>query len=263
MTEVGNICDENENAIVISSEAKLPFEEKIVPRKTIVYETLVDPAVIKIAGENLKDELFTKYGIFKANPNEVNITNIEKFYEPYITIAGKYSIDYYRKNAWNLKVENGVSEVTFPFAVYKTKQVLDSLGKLRTAATIEGEERLLKEIQASLGLDQSGKDVSLKWLPSAPSEKNPEEIMENFHIKAIPPNFDLSILRTRIQKRPANISWIANENFEVAERLVVYTPRFRVQFKHARTGKERVAEFDGVTGKLIRLRDSRVVQSSV
>jgi len=263
MTEAGIICDENENAIVISSEAKLPFDEKIIPRKTIVYETLVDPAVIKIAGENLKDELFTKYGIFRAAPNEVSITSIEKFYEPYITVSGKYFIDYYRKNTWNLKVENGVSEVAFPFAVYKTKQVSDSLSKIRTAATIEGEERLLKEIQASLALDESGKDVSLKWLPSAPSEKNPEEIMENFHIKAIPPNFDLSILRTRIQKRPANISWIAYENFEVTERLVVYTPRFRVQFKHAKTGKQRVVEFDGVTGKLIRLRDSRVVLSSV
>jgi len=263
MTEVGSICDENENAIVISSEPKLPFDEKIVTRKTIVYETLVDPAVIKIAGENLKDQMFAKYGFFKTAPNEVSITSIEKFYEPFIMITGKYSIDYYRKHTWTVKVENGVFEVTFPFAVYKTRELADSFGKIYTVAALEGEERLLTEFKASLALDESGKDISLKWLPSVPSEKNPQEIMAKFHIKEIPPNLDLSILRTRIQKRPADISWVANENFEVTERLVVYTPRFRVQFKHAKTGKQRVAEFDGVTGKLIHLRDSRVTRSSI
>jgi hypothetical protein len=38
---------------------------------------------------------------------------------------------------------------------------------------------------------------------------------------------------------------------------VVYAPRYRAVFKHAKSGKERVAEFDGVTGKLIRTSDSR------
>lgn len=260
MTEI--VCDEKENAIIISSEPKQPFEESIVTRKTIVYQTPVDQDVIKIASENVKDQVFTLYGIFKANPRDVEITSIEKFYQPFILITGRYFIDYYRKQSYTIKIENGVSEVTFPFAVYKTREIMDSYGKIRTAVKLEGEERLIKEFKASLVLDESGRDVSLKQLPSAPSEKEPQEIMAKFNIKEVPPNLDLSVLRTRIQKRPQDISWVANESFEVTERLVVYAPRFRVQFKHTRIGKERAAEFDGVTGKLIHMRDSRLARSA-
>src|SRR4030042_3691530 len=93
MTET--ICPEN--PIVISSEEKATLQEKIVERKNIVYETLVDPAVIRIAAENLKDQLFTKYGFLRPTPEEATLVTVEKTYEPFIMITGKYSIDYYRK----------------------------------------------------------------------------------------------------------------------------------------------------------------------
>jgi hypothetical protein len=254
---------ENENSIIISSKAKTPHGEEIATRKTIVYETLVDPEVIKVAGENLKDKLFTRYLFLKPQPNEVNIISIEKFYEPFILISGRYSIDYYRKHVWTIKIENGISEVTFPFATFKASEVTDSSGKTSKVVVIEGEERLRIENKASLSLNQSGIDVSLKQLPSAPSEKNPEETLAEFCVKKVPPNLDLSILRTRIQKRPTDISWIANETFEVNERTVIYTPRFRVTFKHAKTGKQKTAEFDGVNGKLIHFGDPRGTQPSI
>ena len=58
-----------EEKIVISStpEPKSPFEERIASRKTIVYETLVHPAVIKIAADNLKDQLLPNTGSSKPN----------------------------------------------------------------------------------------------------------------------------------------------------------------------------------------------------
>ena len=46
---------ENDDSIIISSNAKHPHGEKIATRKTIVYETLVDPEVIKVAGENIDE----------------------------------------------------------------------------------------------------------------------------------------------------------------------------------------------------------------
>ena len=68
---------------------------------------------------------------------------------------------------------------------------------------------------------------------------------------------ELSILRTRIFNRPEDVSLIASETFQVTERLVIYIPpRFRAAYKHTRTGKERTAEFDGVTGKLVQTSNS-------
>jgi hypothetical protein len=59
------------------------------------------------------------------------------------------------------------------------------------------------------------------------------------------------------------VSWIVNELFEANERVVIYVPRFRVVFRDVKTGKEKVAEFCGVTGKLIQKVDTRVTQASV
>ncbi len=253
-----------EEKIVISStpEPKSPFEEKIASRKTIVYETLVHPAVIKIAADNLKDQLFAKYGFLKAKPEEVTIASIDVYYEPYIVISGKYSIDYFRKHVWTLKVADEVSEVTLCLEKFKPTQVPDSSGKAYMGIKLEGEERVKNEIKASLALDKSGRDVSLKELPSAPSERNPEEVLAKSGTKEVPADFDLSVLRTRIFKRPSELSWIVNELFEVNERTVIYAPRFRAVFKNVNTGKEKTAVFDGVTGKLIQKADTQTTQAS-
>ena len=254
---------DDENTIVTSSKAKLPFEEEIATRKTIVYETLVDPSVIKIAAENLKNQLFSKYGILKATIDEVRVVSIEKYYEPFIRITGKYAIDYYRKRTWAFNVENNVSEVTFPFARIEAKTTNKGLGKTQKIITLEGEERVKTTAEADLTLSESGKDIPLKNLPTAASEKNPEEALAKTGAKQVPSSLDLSLLRTRIFNRPADVNWIANETFQVTERLAIYVPRFRAVFKHAKTGKERTVEFDGLTGKLIHTCDSRTTQTSI
>jgi len=256
------VFDDGDNTFLISSEPTLPFDEKIPSRKIIVYETLVDPAVIKIAAENLKSQLFVKYGFLKPAINEITVASIEKYYQPYLMISGKYSIDYYRKRIWNIPVENNVAEVVFPFTRIEAKTAPDASGKIVKTVLLQGEERVKNQTEASLTLNEAGKDISLKDLPSAPSEKNPEEILTKTGTKQVPPDLELSILRMRIFSRPADVSWIANETFHVTERLVIYTPRFRVTCKHIKTGKERAAEFDGVTGKLIHTGDSRITTAS-
>ncbi len=237
--------------------SKPPVEERIPARKTIVYQTLVDPAVIKIAAENLKDLLFAKYGFLKTKPEEVSIVSMDKYYAPYIVINGKYSIDYFRKRAWIVKVDSGVSEVSLGIDKFEPKQITDSYGEMFNGIELKGAERVKKQVEASLVLDGFGRDVSLKELPSASSEKNPEEVLAKVCTKEVPGDLDLSFLRTRIFKRPADLSWIANELFEVTERMVIYVPIFRVLFRNAKTGMERTVEFDGVTGKLIQKSGTR------
>ena len=95
--------------IVISAE-NTPAREDIIPRKTIVYETLVDPTVVRVASEKLKQQLFTRFWFFKPKPEEVQFISIDKYYEPYIVISGKYSIDYYRNCAYTINVDEDVSE---------------------------------------------------------------------------------------------------------------------------------------------------------
>jgi hypothetical protein len=240
-----------EEGIVISAEPQSPFEEKIAERKTIVYETLVDVAVIRIAAENLKDQLFAKYGFLKTKPEDVTVISIDKYYTPYMMVSGKYAVDYYRKRTLKVKVPDDVSEVIVSIEKLKPTTLRDSFGEAYKGIELKSEERVKSEFKASLALDGLGRDVSLKELPSAPSEKNPEEVLAKAGTREVPADLDLSILRTRIFKRPTDMSWIDAELFEVNERLVIYVPTFKVTFKNSKTGQEKTVEFDGLAGKLI------------
>jgi hypothetical protein len=240
--------------IVISAEPKQPFEERIAARKTIVYETLVDPVAVKIAAENLKDQLFPKYGLFKTKPEDVKVVSVAKYYKPYIIVSGEYTIHYYRKRVCTVKVADDVSEVLIGIDKFKPKQVADSYGKVKREIELRGEERVKKKVKASLVLDENGRDVSLKGLPSAPSERNAEEVLAKSCTKKVPAEWDLNVLRTRIFKRPTDVSWIANELFEVNERVVIYVPIFKALFRKVKTGQEKTCEFGGLTGKIIRRR---------
>jgi hypothetical protein len=58
-------------------------KENIVPRKTIVYATVVDEAAIKEASNRIKQQLFIKFGFLKPKPEEIQVVSIEKQYQLY------------------------------------------------------------------------------------------------------------------------------------------------------------------------------------
>jgi hypothetical protein len=240
-------CDEK---VVISAETVLA-NERIVERKTIVYETRVDSAVIKVAGEKLKDQLFTRFGFLKPKPEEIQFVSIDKYYEPYTMIGGKYSIDYYRKCIHLVKVDKEVLEVVLLNQRFEPEQSKDSSAKDNNVIRLEGEERLSNEVKASLILDRFGQDVTLEKLPSAPSERNPKKILAQHNVEEIASNADLDFIRAKIVNRPRDISRLVNELFEINERVVIYTPRFRVLYRNAKTGEQKAVEFDGVTAERI------------
>lgn len=238
----------SDEKVVISTET-IPSIERMAERKTIVYETRTDPTVIKVAGERLKDQLFTRFGFLKPKPEDIQFVSIDKYYEPYMVISGKYLIDYYRKCVYRVKVEKVVREVILLNQQFDPSQPDDSSAKDHNVIVLEGEERLVNEASASLILDRSGQDVTLERLPSAPSERNPKKTLAAFGVEEIARDADLDLLRSRIMKRPKDINRLVNELFEVDERAVIYTPRFKVAYRNARTGEERGVEFDGVTAK--------------
>lgn len=228
----------------------VPVNEKIVKRKAIVYETLVDPTVVKVAAEKLKNKLFVRFGFLNPKPEEIKFVSIDKYYEPYIVVSGKYTIDYYRPCAYTINVDEKVREVILSNQKFEPEQA-----KGYKAIELEGEERLLYDEKASFTLDKSGQEVTLEKLPSAPSKKHPKRMLTKLGGKVkkleIAPHGDVDIIRTKIVKRPRDIKRIVHELFEVNERAVIYTPIYRVLFKNAKTGEEKAIEFNGVTSERI------------
>lgn len=232
-----------------------PTGEKIVERNVIVYKTLVDPTVVKVAGENLKNKLFVRFGFLKPKPEEIQFVSIDKYYEPYIVINGKYIIDYYRKSAYIVNVDEKVQEVILFNQKLRPELSKEPSARGYKVIKLEGEEHLLYEDKASLILDRTGREVPLKQLPSAPSEEHPRKMLaelgENAKKMEIVSDADVGILRSKILKRPTDIKRVVRELFEVTERAVIYTPIYEVLFQNIKTGEVKALEFDGVTSKRI------------
>ncbi|TRO52202.1 hypothetical protein E2P61_04310 [Candidatus Bathyarchaeota archaeon] len=235
----------NASSVVISAE-RPQIKENIVDRKTIVYQATIDPAVIRVAGEKLKQQLFTRLGLFKPKAEEIQFISLDKYYEPYMVISGKYFLDYYCKSTYVFKVNEGVKEV-----VLLNHKFIPEQSRSTKSIQLYGEERLIKEGKAFLVLDKNGNDLLIDNLPSAPSEKNPKKVLEEYEIEEIPENTDVNYVRQRIAQRPKNVNRIVEEVFEITERSLIYTPRFKLLFRNLKSGEEKVMIIDGITSKKI------------
>jgi hypothetical protein len=235
----------NAEPVVISGEAS-STRENIVKRKTIVYEAHIDPTVIRVSGEKLKKQLFTRFGFLKPKSDEIQFVSLDKYYEPYIVISGKYFIDYFRKCTYIFKVDEGVREV-----VLLNNKFVPENSRTNRIVKLHGEERLINEAKAFLILDRSGRDSNADNMPSAPSEKKPEKVIEECGIEELPEDADVNFIKGRIAKRPKDMCRIVEEIFEVTERSVIYTPRYKLLFRNLNTSEEKILVLDGVTAKRI------------
>jgi len=248
------------NEQIVVSVENTATQENIVARKTIVYETLVDPTVIRVGSEKLKTQLFTRFGLLKPKPEEIQFVSIDKYYEPYIVVSGKYVIDYYRKCVYTVRVDEGVLEVILLDNKFIPERTATPMARERNTITLEGEERLVNEAKSSVIFDRYGRDATLERLPSAPSEKNPKEVIAKFGIEEVAQNADVDFVRGRLVKRPTDVKRIVTEIFEVGERVIIYTPQFRILYKNVKTGEEKALEFDGVTSEKIQQREGAISQ---
>ena len=234
---------------VVISAVTSPTKENIVKRKTIVYEAPIDPTVIRVTGEKLKKQLFTQFAFYWFQPRseEIQFVSLEKYYEPYIVISGKYFIDYFRKCTYIFEVEDGVKEVV----LLHTNKFVPETSKSKRIIKLHGEERLINEAKAFLILDRNGRDSDADDMPPAPSEKKPEKAIKECGVEELAENADVNFIKERIAKRPKNISRIVEEIFEITDRSVIYTPRFKLLFRNVKTGEEKILVLDGVTAKRI------------
>jgi hypothetical protein len=231
--------------IVTSSTVKQPTEVNIVPRKTIVYKTLIDPSVVRIEGEKLKKTLFKEKILWQKQSDRIDFVSIQKYYDFCITINGKYSIDYYRKATYNWKVGMEVKDVVLSGKTFKLDQVAKE-----QKIEVDVEERLLKESSAFLVFNKDGDEMELGNVQFGQSESNPEDLVKTLKMFEIPPNRDLDLLRDKIAQRPEEVSRVISEVLKVDERTVIYIPMYRLTYRHAQSGKESSIEFNGITGQI-------------
>ena len=232
-----------------------PISEKVTRRKVIVYKSRVDPTIVKLTAEKMKNKLFIKFGFSKPKPEEIRIVSVDKYYEPYILIDAKYSIDFYKKRVYSLDVGNETDEVRILGETFKPKTVVSSTGESRKVIKIEAEECSSYGDRAYIVLDKTGREIPADQVPSAPSEDHPKKILKEFGKKTgkvrVSPQKGIEVIKARIVKRPPEEGRVENEVFEVSEHAVIYSPIYEITFRNVKTGEEKVIKIDGVTAKIV------------
>ena len=237
----------NAEPVVISAETSI--KEKIVERKNIVYEAVVDPELIEVACEKLKKQLFAKFAFYWFQPKleEIQFVSLEKYYEPYIVISGKYFINYLCKSTYILKVHEEVEEV-----ILSSDSYVPETSKSNKIVKLQGEERLIHEEKAFLILDKHGQNSNAENMPHVPPARNPKKVIKKCGIEELDENADVNFIKERIAKRPKEISTIIEEIFEVTERTVIYCPRYKLLFRWVKTGEEKTLVLDAITAERVK-----------
>jgi len=232
--------------------AALP--QKIVDRRIIVLKSRLDPTVARLLGEKVKDRFFTRLRFFKPKPEEIRLISVDKYYEPYVVVGGKYSIDYCKKHVYSVSVDKNAREV----ALFDKKFLPEPSSQLPHGAQVikvDGVAYFHYEDEASLALDKIGRKIDPEQLPCAPSEERTVEELAKAGMKfaevKISLQEEIEFLSSRIANRPSDVGEVIREMFEVNERTLIYCPMYQLAFRNIKTGKEAIARIDGITGKTV------------
>jgi hypothetical protein len=224
--------------------------EKICEMKTIVHRVTVDEMSARNFIEKEKTGFYSRLGVFKPKPEEVVCEAITLYYEQYITAKANYTIDYYRKKVYPIRVENTVKEVIV------FDKVLQSSGQEKGSKqiSIEAEERVATSIPEYICLDKTGKEIDPKKMPMGTEEPDSEKVLRSLGDKLRSPvvTFDVAagIIRGLIVKKPQDVERVVKESFEVTELSTIYTPIYEARLRHLKTGVIKVVPMSGITGKV-------------
>ena len=225
------------------------FREKICGMRTIVHRLAVDEMSVRNFVEKEKTGFYSRLGVFKPKPEEVVCEAVSLHYEQYVIARANYTVDYYRRKVYPIRIEDTVKEVIIfdktlqPSGQEKGKQI-----------SLEAKERITTNVPAYLCLDKTGKEIDPKKLPMGVEEPDSQRVLKDLGNKlrspAANPDTVVGIIRGRIVKRPQDIERIVDEMFEVTELSAIYTPIYEARLRHLKTGVIKVVPVSGITGKV-------------
>jgi hypothetical protein len=223
----------------------------VVDRKTSILKSRLDPEKARLIGEEQKTNLFLKFGFLKPQSDDISLIGFTKYYEPFIFIGGKYSIDYCKKHVFEIKATNQIEKVFIGGAEFKFEP-LSATNPSRVLKLV-GEEHSHYENETYFILDRLMREIAPEKVPLAPFE-NEMENLDNFDIdfrkEKISLEEEINFIRSKIVKRPSDAEAIVKEMFEITDRLTVYIPIYELSFQNVKNAKEVTILIDGITGKL-------------
>ena len=144
--------------------------------KTVVLRPLLDSDEVSQIVENRKTSLFRKM-LQKPKKSEVHVHSIKLFYEAFLVLSGKYTVNYYRKNMHTITVDSTVKEIIIGDEIFPVKQRKGIMGKLSTKIqtttkrknkiNLELEEHVFLDQEQEIAFDHHGKEIKMPYKTSS------------------------------------------------------------------------------------------------
>lgn len=242
----------------------MPEVQQKSERKSIAFKAAVTPEAVQGAVEKIKVSLFAEPakkpgipgiggigGLFGPKPEQlIVVQKIEKAYETYVRIHAQYSVEYYKKNFYEARVEPNVVEVVSGNMSYTPS---DGLVK------IEADERKVYQNEGTAVFDKSANEVKPEVIPAGSPEESPQAVLSAAgvdlgKIKRLEDtvlSLALNVFKFRICQAPDEISRIRTETLAITEFSTFFAPVYRAMVAHQKTGETRVVVIDGITGQMV------------
>jgi len=209
----------------------------------------LDTIKVRLLEEKLKSRLFAKIGFLKPKSEEVRLITVDKYYEPYIVVGGKYAIDYRKKRVFT----DGIARFHYEDKAYC---VLDMMGHEIDPKQLPFASSKGRTVE---GLAKAG----TKLVPFVSSKGHTVEELARARLKLVEVKIsseeEIEFLRSRIVSRPSDVGEVIKEIFEVNERALIYCPMYQLTFRNVKTGKDAIAKIDGITGKTVLSKFSKTI----
>ena len=224
-------------------------QNKISERKIIVYRPNADRNRLEQILEKMKIELFVTL-FLKPRPEDIQFVSIDRYYKPYLIVNGKYSADYWKRRVYILDVDNETEEVKILKKKLRPETVVGPDEKTRKVIKIEAEESFTYEDRFFIVFDENGREIPLDQVPTAPSEEKPLEILKKFYKNEKTETSNrrmIEMVRANIAQRAPAAQGFKNEDLQIFEEAMIYSPIFEILFRNVKSNEERVVKVNGVT----------------
>jgi hypothetical protein len=229
------------------------IQEKIIQRKVIFFKPAFDVKSIRKHAESAKNQMFKKYFFLKSKPEESEINILDKYFEPYVVIDGKYSIDYSKNWEYSIQVDEEMQTLKINHKNFEPKLLNNQLAFPYKQIELNGIARFHHEERKRIVFDQKWNEVRLDLIPYLPFEEETQILNEEVQqlSKNLANEKEVKVLKSKIFKRPQNLSKIHNELFVVTDRALIFKPMYEVTATHIKTQKKVTFKIDGVNGKIV------------
>jgi len=249
-----NYKNQNDDSrLSTSTLIEIPILVKPLKSVVIVQKVAKDYKLIKNIIDKKMVKTFSKMFFIKPKPDEIECESINLIYESFLITNIKYHLEYCQNKKYNINVDNNVVETTIFNHSLEPVNVEEKSGRQKQII-IQSKERVIHENTKQVAVDRRGRLINYKNFPTGQIEPNPVKFLDSYqtnvrHIELSIPE----ILNKSIEKRPANIAQIINEQIEVISQTLIYTPIFEARCRNFKSHEIKIISVSAITGKIFPL----------